>query len=124
VRVALPQRPRLQPETKLGDNAEVGLAEQPIDGMDALDPMGDTYWQLVRRLKRCLDPDGILAPGRYLPPEAGGLKLRGPRLPRLAANRCQACLGEVWTGRCPWWVSRPAASSATLRPPPLRCGPQ
>jgi hypothetical protein len=62
VRVALPKRPRLQPEAKLGDNAEVGLAEQPIDGMDPLDPMGDTYWQLVRRLKRCLDPDGILAP--------------------------------------------------------------
>jgi 4-cresol dehydrogenase (hydroxylating) flavoprotein subunit len=40
--------------------------------MDPLDPMGDTYWQLVRRLKRCLDPDGILAPGRYLPPEAEG----------------------------------------------------
>ena len=72
MRVALPPRPRLQPEAKLGDNAEVGLAEQPIDGMDPLDPMGDTYWQLVRRLKRCLDPDGILALGRCLPPEAEG----------------------------------------------------
>jgi 4-cresol dehydrogenase (hydroxylating) flavoprotein subunit len=38
-----------------------------IDGMDRLDPTGDTHWQVVRRLKDCLDPDGILAPGRYLP---------------------------------------------------------
>ncbi len=43
-------------------------ARMAIDGMDRLDPAGDTFWQLVRRLKRCLDPDGILAPGRYLPP--------------------------------------------------------
>ena len=44
-------------------------ARMGIDGMDRLDPAGDTYWQLVRRLKGCLDPEGILAPGRYLPPE-------------------------------------------------------
>jgi 4-cresol dehydrogenase (hydroxylating) len=42
-------------------------ARVSIDGMVRLDPAGDTYWQLVRRLKCCLDPDGILAPGRYLP---------------------------------------------------------
>ena len=39
-----------------------------IEGMALLDPAGDTFWRTVRRLKRCLDPDGILAPGRYLPP--------------------------------------------------------
>ncbi|MCC2627665.1 MAG: FAD-linked oxidase [Thermomicrobiales bacterium] len=47
-------------------------ARMAIDGMDRLDPAADSYWQVVRRLKRCLDPDGILAPGRYLPPAAGG----------------------------------------------------
>jgi 4-cresol dehydrogenase (hydroxylating) len=47
-------------------------ARMAIDGMGLLDPAGDSYWQLVRRLKHCLDPDGILAPGRYLPPEADG----------------------------------------------------
>jgi 4-cresol dehydrogenase (hydroxylating) len=46
-------------------------ARMAIDGMDRLDPAGDTFWHLVRRLKRCLDPDGILAPGRYLPPAPG-----------------------------------------------------
>jgi FAD/FMN-containing dehydrogenase len=45
-------------------------ARMAIDGMDRLDPTGDSYWQLVRRLKRCLDPGSILAPGRYLPPAA------------------------------------------------------
>lgn len=39
-----------------------------IEGMALLDPAGDTFWRTVRRLKYCLDPDGILAPGRYLPP--------------------------------------------------------
>jgi 4-cresol dehydrogenase (hydroxylating) len=46
-------------------------ARMAIDAMDRLDPAGDTYWQLVRRLKGALDPDGILAPGRYLPPAPG-----------------------------------------------------
>jgi 4-cresol dehydrogenase (hydroxylating) len=26
---------------------------------------GDPYWQTVRRLKEALDPDGVIAPGRY-----------------------------------------------------------
>jgi 4-cresol dehydrogenase (hydroxylating) len=47
-------------------------ARMPTDAMDRLDPVADTYWQLVRRIKRLLDPDGILAPGRYLPPAPGG----------------------------------------------------
>lgn len=38
-----------------------------IQSMDALDPNGSTFWQTVRRLKNALDPDGILAPGRYVP---------------------------------------------------------
>jgi 4-cresol dehydrogenase (hydroxylating) len=47
-------------------------ARMAIDGMGRLDTAGDSYWQLVHRLKRCLDPDGILAPDRYLPPAADG----------------------------------------------------
>lgn len=43
-------------------------ARMGIDGMDRLDPAGDSYWKLVRRIKRCLDPEQILAPGRYVPP--------------------------------------------------------
>jgi 4-cresol dehydrogenase (hydroxylating) len=47
-------------------------ARMPSDAMDRLDPAVDTYWQLVRRIKDLLDPDGILAPGRYLPPAPAG----------------------------------------------------
>ena len=35
--------------------------------MAALDPEGDTYWRTVAALKGALDPQGILAPGRYQP---------------------------------------------------------
>lgn len=28
---------------------------------------GDVYWQMVRTLKQAIDPDGIIAPGRYAP---------------------------------------------------------
>ena len=35
--------------------------------MSALDPHGDVYWQTVARIKQALDPDGIIAPGRYQP---------------------------------------------------------
>jgi len=38
--------------------------------MAALDPAGDTYWRTVAALKGALDPQGILAPGRYQPGEA------------------------------------------------------
>jgi 4-cresol dehydrogenase (hydroxylating) flavoprotein subunit len=41
-----------------------------IEGMDALDPAGSTYWAVVDRLKRALDPAGIVAPGRYAPSPA------------------------------------------------------
>ena len=35
--------------------------------MAALDPQGDSYWRTVAALKGALDPQGILAPGRYEP---------------------------------------------------------
>ncbi len=35
--------------------------------MSALDPHGDVYWQTVARIKQALDPDGLIAPGRYQP---------------------------------------------------------
>ena len=35
--------------------------------MGALDPHGDIYWQTVARIKQALDPQGIIAPGRYQP---------------------------------------------------------
>lgn len=39
-----------------------------IQSMDAIDPEGSGYWSTVRKLKEALDPNGIFAPGRYLPP--------------------------------------------------------
>jgi 4-cresol dehydrogenase (hydroxylating) len=38
-----------------------------IEDMEHLDPGASTYWQFVRRLKQLLDPQQIIAPGRYLP---------------------------------------------------------
>ncbi|HZX25768.1 MAG TPA: FAD-binding oxidoreductase [Telluria sp.] len=38
-----------------------------LQSMGALDPAYDSYWQTVRKIKDALDPDGILAPGRYEP---------------------------------------------------------
>jgi 4-cresol dehydrogenase (hydroxylating) len=42
-----------------------------IQSMAGLDPHGDVYWKVVSRIKRALDPDGIIAPGRYEPGRAG-----------------------------------------------------
>jgi 4-cresol dehydrogenase (hydroxylating) len=39
--------------------------------MGDLDPRGDVYWKTVARIKAALDPDGIIAPGRYEPGRAG-----------------------------------------------------
>jgi 4-cresol dehydrogenase (hydroxylating) len=39
--------------------------------MGELDPHGDVYWATVGRIKAALDPDGIIAPGRYEPGRAG-----------------------------------------------------
>lgn len=36
-----------------------------INSMDLVVHEGDTFWQTVRDLKRALDPNGIIAPGRY-----------------------------------------------------------
>jgi len=38
--------------------------------MGELDPEGDVYWRTVACIKAALDPDGIIAPGRYEPARA------------------------------------------------------
>jgi 4-cresol dehydrogenase (hydroxylating) len=48
-----------------------------ITGMDLLDPDGATYWGAVAALKEALDPNGIIAPGRYEPARAAALEGRG-----------------------------------------------
>ena len=45
-----------------------------IDEMDLLDPHGSSHWAVVAALKRALDPDGVLAPGRYEPAVAAALR--------------------------------------------------
>jgi 4-cresol dehydrogenase (hydroxylating) len=74
VRAALPAAGRACHHAIVDATLAAGYppARMAVDGMERLDPTGDSYWQLVRRLKRCLDPNGILALGRYLPPEADG----------------------------------------------------
>ena len=60
-----------------------------IQSMAGLDPHGDVFWKVVSRIKRALDPDGIIAPGRYEPGRAGAQVCQilrqtgrpGPRLP-------------------------------------------
>jgi FAD/FMN-containing dehydrogenase len=73
VRVALPPR-HVRHDAIVDATLAAGYppARMAVDGMEHLDPTGDRYWKLVCRLKRCLDPSGILASGRYLPPEADG----------------------------------------------------
>ncbi|MES2899820.1 MAG: FAD-binding oxidoreductase [Pseudomonadota bacterium] len=39
--------------------------------MAELDPHQDVYWRTVARIKQALDPDGLIAPGRYEPARAG-----------------------------------------------------
>lgn len=41
---------------------------EAIQGMSRLWQPGDVFWEVVRDMKRALDPRGILAPGRYTPP--------------------------------------------------------
>ena len=38
--------------------------------MAQLDPNADVYWKTVARIKDALDPQGLLAPGRYQPAAA------------------------------------------------------
>lgn len=40
--------------------------------MDQLDPNGDVYWKTVARIKQALDPQNLIAPGRYQPERPGG----------------------------------------------------
>jgi 4-cresol dehydrogenase (hydroxylating) flavoprotein subunit len=42
-----------------------------IESMASLDPHADSYWRTVAALKSALDPDAIIAPGRYEPNRAG-----------------------------------------------------
>lgn len=39
--------------------------------MAGLDPHGDVFWKVISRIKGALDPEGIIAPGRYEPGRAG-----------------------------------------------------
>ncbi|WP_228892512.1 FAD-binding oxidoreductase [Pseudoduganella aquatica] len=39
-----------------------------LQSMADLDSGGDSYWRVAARLKAALDPQGIIAPGRYQPP--------------------------------------------------------
>jgi 4-cresol dehydrogenase (hydroxylating) len=47
--------------------------------MGALDPDADVYWQTVARIKAALDPDGIIAPGRYEPARAAAQAAAAPQ---------------------------------------------
>jgi 4-cresol dehydrogenase (hydroxylating) len=40
-----------------------------IDHMDLISRDGGTYWELVAKIKRAIDPEGIISPGRYCPPK-------------------------------------------------------
>ncbi|OOG57176.1 hypothetical protein B0E49_06275 [Polaromonas sp. C04] len=39
-----------------------------VGAMDRFVGAGETYWDVVGQLKRAIDPDDILSPGRYAPP--------------------------------------------------------
>ncbi len=39
-----------------------------LRGMPKLHARGDVFWEIAADIKRALDPHGIIAPGRYLPP--------------------------------------------------------
>lgn len=43
-----------------------------IEHMGLVTQTGSTYWNLVSRLKKTVDPDGIIAPGRYCPIDGNG----------------------------------------------------
>jgi 4-cresol dehydrogenase (hydroxylating) len=38
-----------------------------LQSMAGLDDGGDSYWRVAARIKAALDPQGIIAPGRYQP---------------------------------------------------------
>ncbi|MDB5960789.1 MAG: FAD-linked oxidase, partial [Massilia sp.] len=41
-----------------------------IESMGELDPHGDVFWKVAARIKAALDPQGLIAPGRYEPAAA------------------------------------------------------
>ncbi|MFL6711084.1 MAG: FAD-binding oxidoreductase [Massilia sp.] len=41
-----------------------------IESMAALDPNGDVFWKVAAKIKAALDPQGLIAPGRYEPATA------------------------------------------------------
>lgn len=45
-----------------------------IESMALLDPLKDVYWDVVRRIKAALDPEAVIAPGRYEPAVARRLQ--------------------------------------------------
>ncbi|WP_426197472.1 FAD-binding oxidoreductase [Massilia sp. DWR3-1-1] len=45
-----------------------------IESMAALDAGGDVFWQVSARIKAALDPQGLIAPGRYEPAVARRLR--------------------------------------------------
>ena len=51
-----------------------------VDEMDLLDHQGSAQWSVVAALKQALDPEGVLAPGRYEPAVAAALH-RAPEAP-------------------------------------------
>lgn len=48
-----------------------------IESMGELDPDGDVFWRVTARIKAALDPQALMAPGRYEP--AVARRHRGPR---------------------------------------------
>ncbi len=44
--------------------------------MAALDPHQDVYWKTVAKIKQALDPEGLIAPGRYQPSRAQEVSTR------------------------------------------------
>jgi 4-cresol dehydrogenase (hydroxylating) len=44
-----------------------------LQGMSKLQQNGDVFWDVARQIKETLDPDDIIARGRYIPPLARGL---------------------------------------------------
>lgn len=45
-----------------------------VDEMDLLDPNASAHWSVVAGLKRALDPEGVIAPGRYEPAVATAMR--------------------------------------------------
>jgi 4-cresol dehydrogenase (hydroxylating) len=55
--------------------------------MGSLNPHDDVFWKVTGRIKRALDPDGIIAPGRYEPARASAQVCQIARQTRRPAPR-------------------------------------